>query len=217
MPPRKTDAGQDETQAAPDQAPADDLEARFAAHEKAMEERFAAISRDLDAREAALRPREREVEFNTRDRAADATDRIERPSMDLYSPPNQMEVPRGDEYHYRWIAEYVNGTRVSNNIQRRIREGYERVPIDALPDGFIVDEDEYGDKFARNSGLILMRIPMEKKQQRDQYYQRRSQSASQGADQLQGVAGRDAVREDRGTRSLTGRDAQQALSHMSQT
>lgn len=225
MPPRKSEDTQGQTDtAARDRGDEDGREAQgvlpddiarrvdevFAQREREMEAKFA-------AREAALMAREREREFEARDRAADVTERRERLSIDAYSPPAQMDVPSSDEYAYRWVAEYVNGTRTSANIQRRIREGYERVHAAELPDGFIVDEDEFGDGFARHSGLILMRIPFSAKQKRDEYYRRRSVDAARGADELQGVRGLPTVREDRGSRVLTGRDAQSALTYMSQS
>jgi hypothetical protein len=191
-----------------------------------LDERMADLDvreRELSEREAAfqsqvaLAPREREEFISTRSRAADDTRRMERPSMDAYAPPSQMEIPQDDTYYYRWIRESVNGVADPSNVQKRIRDGYVRVKMSDLPEDFIVDEDLRGDGYARNSGLILMRIPHEKKAQIDAYYLGRSRDRLQGADELQGVAKGDYVREDRGSRSLTGRDAQQALSHMSQT
>ena len=136
--------------------------------------------------------------------------------MDRWSPANVLETPPATgEYRYRWVAEYVNGTHMPRNVQRALREGYERVRIDALPEDFLVDEDR-GDGYARTGGLILMRLPEHFAQQRQSHYLRKSQEALNGANELQGIAGRNAVAEDRGTRSLTGAEAGHALATMSQ-
>ena len=149
-------------------------------------------------------------------RAVDATSARERPPMDRWSPANVLETPPATgEYRYRWVAEYVNGSHIPRNVQMALREGYERVRIDALPEEFLVDEDR-GDGFARTGGLILMRLPEAFAQQRQQHYLGRSKDSVRGANELQGLAGRDAVEEDRGTRTLDGREAGQALASMSQ-
>lgn len=171
----------------------------------------------LAEREARLASREREAELSTRSRVLDDTSRRERPSMDYYAPPNQLRTPTDGEYHFRWIAEYVNGQHIPRNVQMRLQEGYERVRMDELPEDFVVDEDLKGDGYARTGGLILMRLPVSRKQQRDAYYRKRSQERANSVDELQGVAGRNAVREDRGTRSLTGAEAGRAIATMSQS
>lgn len=148
-------------------------------------------------------------------RAADDTAVKERPGVDYWAPSNQLETPSNTgEYRYRWIAEYVNGNFMSRNVQSALREGYQRVKISELPDTFIVDED-LGDGNARVGGLLLMRIPEKFAQQRASYYGRRSAEALEGANTLQGVAGRNAVYEDRGTRTLSGAEAGAAIRNMS--
>lgn len=136
---------------------------------------------DLDAREAALAereaalaPREREGQILTRSRVMDDTKRLERQSMDYYAPPNQLRTPDDPEYHFRWIAEHVNGQHMPRNVQMRLQEGYIRVRMDELPEDFMVDEDVKGDGYARTGGLILMRLPVSRKLQRDAYYARKS-------------------------------------------
>lgn len=202
--------------------------------EQSLEERLAALEareaeldireRELDAelddfksREEALVTRERDAEVNKRSRAYDDTRVLETASMDAYKPPNVLEVPKDPDYHYRWIAEFVNGQQTPRNVQQRIREGYHRVQIADLPEDFIVDEDMRGDGFARSSGLILMRVSKTARAQRDRYYRQRSEERLNAADELQGVAGKNAVREDRGTRTLTGAEAGRALASFGQS
>lgn len=180
--------------------------------EAALAEREAAMAE----REARIAPREREYEHDPRGRAGDSSVRMERQSMDYYSPPNQLQVPRDPEYHYRWVAESVNGSQTPRNVQQRLQEGYARVRADQLPEDFLVDEDIKGDGLARTSGLLLMRIPLSRKRARDDFFTRRSRERANSVDELQGVAGSNALREDRGTRSLTGAEAARALQRMSQ-
>jgi len=149
-------------------------------------------------------------------RAGDDTRTMERPSMSQWSPASALELPKmtGD-YRLRWIAEYVNGVHTPRNVQAAIREGYQRVKISEIPEDFVVDEDLRGDGVARTGGLILMRIPEEFARQREAYYRRRSGEALMGANAIQGVAGNNAVYEDRGTKTLSGSDAGAALRNMS--
>lgn len=207
---RKDDDQVEAAPEAPDELDAREMELRR--REEALLEREAefAAYREQIASQAA--PRERDND--SRSRVLDETSRMERQSMEYYAPPSQLEVPQDDEYHYRWVAEYVNGSHMPRLVQNRIREGYERVHKEALPEDFLVDEDTFGDGWARQSGLILMRWPKAKQAARTRYYQRMSQERLQAADELQGVAGRDAVREDRGTRALTGVEAGRALANM---
>lgn len=162
----------------------------------------------------AATPRARSQEG--RGRAADETDRLERPDFDHWAPPEMLTTPPPDgTYVYRWIAEYVNGQFAANSLSSARRERYEFVRVDDLPEDFIVDEDTKGDGLARVGGLILARLPVKFAEQRKAYYAKRSAEGLHAADERFGlVAGRDGVREDRGTRSLEGRAAGDALRSM---
>ena len=159
---------------------------------------------------------ERDRTAAAKNRANDSTAAMERPRMDAWSPASALDMPqpKGD-YRFRWIAEHVNGVHTPRNVQSAIREGYERVRISELPDDFIVDEDVKGDGYARTGGLILMRLPETFAAQRQEYYAGRSKDALEGANSLQGIAGKNAIYEDRGTRTLSGADAGAALKSMS--
>lgn len=159
---------------------------------------------------------ERERSGAKKTRASDNTAALERPAMDRWSPANTLEMPKIDgEYTLRWIAEYVNGIHTPRNVQTALREGYQRVAISEFTEDFIVDEDIHGDGYARTGGLILMKIPTEFAEQRKAYYRDRSADGLKGANVLQGVAGQNAVHEDRGTRTLSGAEAGAALRNLS--
>lgn len=167
-------------------------------------------------RVGGARPTDRERTRAADSRATDTRARDERPPMDAWAPSTALAVPQSHgDYVFRWIAEYVNGVHTPNTVNGALREGYTRVRIDELPEDFIVDED-LGDGYARTGGLILMRLPKHFAKQRRDYYRKRSRSALQAANELQGVAGKDAVSEDRGTVTLSGSDAANAIRSMSQ-
>jgi hypothetical protein len=152
-----------------------------------------------------------------RSRAQDDSRLGSRPPIDQWSPAHQLETPRDPRFEFRWMAEYVNGGALPRNIHMRMREGWERVRITELPEDFLLyDVDDRGDGFARYGGLLLMRLAVELYWQRQAYYRGRSADRLRSANQLQGVAGRDAVEEDRGTRTLMGEDSARALRQMVQ-
>lgn len=151
-------------------------------------------------------------------READESSRFEHPDLDHWAPPSQLSLPPNDhQFVYRWVSEYVNGQYMSNRLNAARREGYSFVKMDELPEGFIVDEDTKGDGLARVGGLLMAKLPRRFAEQRKAYYSRRSAEMLAGADQLQGVAGANAVRENRGTRSLDGRAAGEALRSMARS
>lgn len=161
----------------------------------------------LDPGDDSPQPRgEQDRHGGSRERAYDRREVDERMSIDAWSPANVLQTPPDSgDYRYRWVTEYVNGVGTPSNVQRRLREKYERVKITDLPEGFIVDEDR-GDGFARTGGLVLMRRAMRFEEQRRAHYQQLTTKAARSADQLQGVEGMPlpSVAEDRGSRSLTG-------------
>jgi hypothetical protein len=161
-------------------------------------------------------PVDRDRGANSKSRAADETSSKERPPMDAWAPSQMITaIPDTDGMRFRWVREYVNGVEDARNVQQHLAEGYARVRQSELPAGAYCEEDRKGDGYARWGGLILMRLPVEFAQQRQAYYQKRSREASNSADVLQGIAGKDAVKEDRGTRALDGAEAGRALASMS--
>lgn len=152
-----------------------------------------------------------------RSRETDATSYWERQNMKNWAPSSQLELPENDQHFvYRWVSEYVNGSLMTNRLTKAKREGWEFVRVDELPEGFIVDEDTKGDGLARVGGLIMARLPRQFADQRRRYYAKRSAEALNGANTLQGIAGSNMVEEDRGTRSLDGSAAGDALRSMAQ-
>lgn len=164
------------------------------------------------------RPSDQNRNSGALSREADESARFEHPEMDHWAPPSQLSLPPNDEkFVYRWVSEYVNGQYMSNRLSAARREGYMFVRMDELPEGFIVDEDTKSDGLARVGGLLMAKMPRRFAEQRKAFYAKRSAESLAGADQLQGVAGANAVRENRGTRSLDGRAAGDALRSMARS
>lgn len=145
-------------------------------------------------------------------RKADDRKHDARPEIEDWSPASMLELPpdTGD-FRFRWIAESVNGKETPLNVQRALREKWERVRYDELDDFHKAACDEARDDgWARTGGLVMMKIPQHYAEQRRQYYRKRSKGAISAANELQGVAGKDSVEEDR-SRGLTGREISAAL------
>jgi hypothetical protein len=171
----------------------------------------------LETAAARSRPPESKRTSGSKTRMADETARLERDDLDTWAPPSMLTLPPNDDYWvYRWVSEYVNGSFMTQRLNAAKRDGYEFVRIDELPEGFIVDEDMKGDGIARVGGLIMARMPRRKAELRKAYYERRSAEMLSGANQLQGIAGKDSFEENRGTRALDGRAAGEALRRMAQ-
>lgn len=150
-------------------------------------------------------------------RSKDDTRMQDRPETYQYSPSAQLTVPIDPDYVYRWCAEYVNGEYRAATIQRHMQDGYVRVLMEQLPEDFLLFDPTDKENATRYGGLILMRVPRFKHEARRNYYEKQSKERLSAANELQGIAGRDSVEEDRGTRTLTGEDAARALHAMNQT
>jgi hypothetical protein len=180
------------------------LESASAARERPAGDEQPEASRD--------RPTEADRSSATLARAADETSAFERQDLDFWAPNNTLRLPDNDpQWVYRWITEYVNGARVPQRMNKARQQGWQFVRMSELPEGFYVDEDVAGDGLARMGGLVMAKLPRRFAEQRKAHYAKRSQEMLAGANQLQGVAGRDTVEENRGTRSLDGPAAGNAL------
>jgi len=153
-----------------------------------------------------------------RGRGADSSAALSRPSHKRWSPPELLSMPpdHGKTYNYRWVAEYVNGVRQNQNVSLRMREGYERVLASDLPEDFQVALDEYDDRgsYARSGGLILMRLPVEVAAERRVHYREVTARNNAAGTEMAGVAGPNAVHEDRGSKSVEGAEAAAVLNSL---
>ena len=88
-------------------------------------------------------------------------------------PPSNLEAPEPPEgFHHRWIRFEFRGTQDEKNVMGRIRSGYEPVKASEYPDRLdlpAIAEGKYKGVIGVG-GLILMRCPIEVKQDRDAYF-----------------------------------------------
>ena len=99
-------------------------------------------------------------------------------------PPSNLEAPEPPEgFHHRWIRFEYRGTQDEKNVMGRIRSGYEPVKASEYPDRLdlpAVADGKYKGVIGVG-GLILMRCPIEVKEDRDAYFK------SLTADQQQSI------------------------------
>jgi len=88
-------------------------------------------------------------------------------------PPSSLEAPEPPEgFHHRWIRYEFRGEQDEKNVMARLRSGYEFVMLSEYPDR--VDLPSIADGKYKGvigvGGLILMRCPLETKEDRDKYF-----------------------------------------------
>jgi hypothetical protein len=90
-------------------------------------------------------------------------------------PPSSLEAPEPPEgFHHRWVRAEFRGEQDEKNILGRIRSGYEFVNISEYPgreDLPSIREGKYKGVIGVG-GLLLMRCPIEVKEDRDAYFRR---------------------------------------------
>ena len=88
-------------------------------------------------------------------------------------PPSNLEAPEPPEgFHHRWVRSEYRGMTDEKNIIGRLRSGYEFVRIDEYPDRAdlpSISEGRYQGVIGIG-GLLLMRCPVEVKEDRDEYF-----------------------------------------------
>ena len=101
-----------------------------------------------------------------------------------WQPARMLETPPAPEgYQYRWIrSEYV-GIEDRNNVSARMREGWEFVRQDEIPD-FPLPTIEHGRHAVVISvgGLILAKIPTETVNERNEHYKNRNVQQNEALD-----------------------------------
>ena len=90
-------------------------------------------------------------------------------------PPSSLEAPDPPEgFHHRWVRAEFRGEQDEKNILGRLRSGYEFVNISEYPgrvDLPSIIEGKYKGVIGVG-GLLLMRCPIEVKEDRDAYFRR---------------------------------------------
>ena len=88
-------------------------------------------------------------------------------------PPSNLDAPEPPEgYHHRWVRSEYRGQQDEKNVIGRLRSGYELVRADEYPDRMdlpTISDGKYKGVIG-TGGLILMRCPIEVKEDRDEYF-----------------------------------------------
>lgn len=101
-----------------------------------------------------------------------------------WSPPSSLDAPPPPEgFVHRWIRESVMGFDDKKNISARLREGFELVRADEYPDweGQIVTDGKHRGIFGQG-GLLLARFPEDLRQQRENYFRRKTSDMMDAVD-----------------------------------
>jgi hypothetical protein len=100
-------------------------------------------------------------------------------------PPSNLDAPEPPEgFHHRWVRAEFRGEQDEKNIMGRLRSGYEFVRKDEYPDRMdlpSVNDGKYKGVIGVG-GLLLMRCPIEVKEDRDTYFQELTQGQQDSID-----------------------------------
>ena len=90
-----------------------------------------------------------------------------------WAPPSSLDAPPApDGYKYRWIRAETLGQEDNKNLNARLREGFELVRADSDDGQYpTIQEGKYQGVIGVG-GLLLMRCPIEVKEDRDAYFRR---------------------------------------------
>ena len=90
-----------------------------------------------------------------------------------WAPPSNLDAPEPPEgFHHRWIRAEYRGQQDEKNVMGRLRSGYEPVMASEYPDRIdlpSISDGKYKGVIG-TGGLILMRCPIEVKEDRDAYF-----------------------------------------------
>ena len=102
--------------------------------------------------------------------------------MDASRKLETHEPPAG--YEYRWIRESMLGQEDRSNVSKRLREGWELVRGTDLPQEFVLPtlDDGRHAGIVYNDGLLLAKIPVETKQERNAYYESQTAKSKEALD-----------------------------------
>lgn len=97
-----------------------------------------------------------------------------------YKPPSVLPDPTPDpDYGYRWIATHVFSQANPSHVSKQIREGWEPVKAVDHPE-LMLPANENGN--VEMGGLMLCKMPKEKIQARNDYFQRQAEGWMQSVD-----------------------------------
>lgn len=128
------------------------------------------------------------VEKVTIDRATRSSETREKETRRKpWSPPSRLDAPPAPEgYKHRWLRAEVNGNLDNQNIYSKLREGYELVRLEDLPEEYrgmlpTMDDGKHAGVVSVG-GLLLARIPDETVDERNAYFRKKAQDQLHAVD-----------------------------------
>ena len=104
-----------------------------------------------------------------------------------WKPPSRLDTPPPPEgYGYRWIRAEVNGFSDKQNVYSSLREGYELVRLEELPEEYramlpTVEDGKHAGVVSVG-GLLLAKIPNETAEERNAYFRQRARDQMTAVD-----------------------------------
>lgn len=121
--------------------------------------------------------------MNDRVARSDATREDETRDL-VWNPPDDLAVPPAPEgYSYRWIRANIYNDPDDANVYRWTRQHYKPVMRDEVP-GWEGRSDEDGKHVGvvRHGDLILVKVPLTVKAQRQDYFKKRTEALQRSVD-----------------------------------
>lgn len=104
----------------------------------------------------------------------------------VWTPPNMLDAPPAPEgYKYRFVRASLRGEAQEANVYSRMRQGYEPVMLEELPEEHRqLDYVEGGrhQGVVRSGDLILMKAPEEVVEQRNAHYEMQAKRMMEAVD-----------------------------------
>ena len=104
-----------------------------------------------------------------------------------WRPPSRLDAPPAPEgFKYRWIRAEVNGSLDNQNVYSKLREGYELVRPESIPEEYratlpTMDDGKHAGVISVG-GLLLAKIPDETVEERNVYFRQKAQDQLHAVD-----------------------------------
>ncbi len=102
-----------------------------------------------------------------------------------WSPPNMLPDPYPqDGWTFKWVRISTQGQDDPTNYSKKLREGWEAVPVEEVPEmeHLVLDPTPRFKGKVEVGGLLLCRMPESIANQRNEYYRNQSEEAMRSVD-----------------------------------
>lgn len=117
------------------------------------------------------------------------TTRLDRESFsrdESWEPPEQLRTPEPPEgWKYRWVRYEIRGTPDNRNVLSRLRQHYQLVTTDEIPDTGDFESFQVGQYagIIMSGDLLLMKVPIHIAEQRQDFYHKKARRMQKAVDQ----------------------------------